>query len=164
MPYINIIVACDKNYGIGKNNNLPWKNREDMKLFTKYTIGNNKNAIIMGRKTWESLPKKPLCNRINIVLSNTLTESKDYILFDNRENLMNHIKSSSYENIWIIGGSEIYKLFINDVRYIYLTKQEKIYDCDTFFPDIPKHFKCIKIHTINDYSKLFINQNMDYHE
>ena len=66
-----IIVAHDLNQGIGTDNQLPWHCAEDMAYFKSLTIGNQKNAVIMGRKTWESIPEKfrPLPNRLNIVLS-----------------------------------------------------------------------------------------------
>ena len=65
-------MAFDINRGIGKNNNLPWKISDDLKRFSKLTKGNNNNAIIMGRNTWDSLPNKPLSQRDNLILSTTL--------------------------------------------------------------------------------------------
>ena len=69
MGNYNIIVAMCDNNGIGYKNSLPWKNSEDLKRFAKLTKGNGNNAIVMGRKTWESLPYKPLKGRYNIVIS-----------------------------------------------------------------------------------------------
>ena len=63
----NLIVACSNNYGIGNNGKLPWNIPNDLKRFSKLTKGNGNNAIVMGRKTWDSLPIKPLPNRINII-------------------------------------------------------------------------------------------------
>ena len=70
----NIIVAVDSNNGIGLNNKLPWIIREDLNFFKMMTTGKKNNVVIMGRKTWESIPEKykPLANRFNIILSNTL--------------------------------------------------------------------------------------------
>ena len=65
----NIIVALDKENGIGLDNNIPWYEPDDLKHFSKMTKGNNNNAIIMGSKTWESLPIKPLKGRDNLILS-----------------------------------------------------------------------------------------------
>ena len=65
---IKIIAAVCKNNGIGKNNSLPWNSKTDLKFFSKTTKGNNNNAVLMGRKTWESL-NKPLINRFNIIIS-----------------------------------------------------------------------------------------------
>ena len=73
---ISLIVACDKYHGIAKNGTIPWKYSEELKYFSKQTRTTRdptrQNAILMGRKTWESLPIKPLPHRINIVLSSTL--------------------------------------------------------------------------------------------
>ena len=160
MTYINIIVACDKNLGIGKNNTIPWYNKEDMQIFKKYTIGNGNNAIIMGRKTLESIPNIPLNKRKHLVLSHTLKSCKNYNVYKSKEDLLEHNKH--YDELWVIGGSEIYKLFLMDAKYVYQTIQNNYYNCDTFFPKLPKEFKVIEQKKINDESILFINQNMDY--
>ena len=65
----NLIVACANNYGIGYNGELPWHIPNDLKRFSKLTKGKGNNAVIMGRKTWDSLPVKPLPNRVNIILT-----------------------------------------------------------------------------------------------
>ena len=73
---VNIIVAYCKGNGIGKNNALPWYIPQDLKHFSKLTKGNNNNMVVMGRKTWDSLPFKPLPNRRNIVLTSTKIPSR----------------------------------------------------------------------------------------
>jgi len=158
MTIINIIVACDNNKGIGKNNNIPWYNKDDMKLFYKLTKGNKKNAIVMGRFTWDSLPKKPLPERDNLIISKTLTTKDNYNVFNCYDELFKFIKNKKYEEIWIIGGSQIYNYFINTnlIDYIYLTKQNGSYDCDTFFIFDENKYKKIKEEHINDESKLEI--------
>ena len=71
---LSLIVAYDENLGIGKNNDLPWILKKDMNYFKNITTDNSNNVVIMGRNTWESIPEKfrPLQNRINIIISNTL--------------------------------------------------------------------------------------------
>ena len=73
---IKLIVCCDTNYGIGYENTLPWNIPEDMKLFRTKTIGNKNNCVIMGKKTYESIPKKyfPLSSRYNCIVSSSLTK------------------------------------------------------------------------------------------
>ena len=147
---LKLIVCVDNQNGIGLNNTLPWRCKNDLKQFKALTIGdNNNNAIIMGKNTWESLPKKPLPNRLNIVLSkkyNCLT-NKDfpYTYFCNSlEQVfqLHQIKNNELEECWIIGGESIYKQFINDKRVnnLYITHIDNSYNCDTFFPKIPPNF------------------------
>lgn len=139
-----IIVAMDINRGIGINNKLPWNIPSDMKKFKELTKGNGKNAIIMGKNTWLSLPNKPLMGRDNIILSTTLCSSKtldlsnnNIFIFDNIDNL-NLFCREKYEEIWVIGGSQIYKEFLknNLINEIYITQINNNYKCDTFFPEL----------------------------
>tara|TARA_B100001093_G_scaffold466710_1_gene485311 strand:- start:145 stop:663 length:519 start_codon:yes stop_codon:yes gene_type:complete len=142
----NIIVAFDIKRGIGKDNKLPWYIPEDLKYFSKLTRGNRKNAVIMGKNTWNSLPMKLLKGRDNLILSRTLNieennPKNDYIKsFNSIDELEIFCKNQEYEKVWIIGGSEIYNLFINDnkITNIYVTLIHKKYDCDCFFPILDK--------------------------
>lgn len=143
--YINGIVAMDKNKGIGKNNSLPWKISEDMRNFKKLTIGNKKNAIIMGKNTY--LDVNFLKERDNLVLSSSITldeKRENNILksFKNIEELLKFCKTQNYEKIWVIGGSQIYKQFLemNIIQYLYVTVISNDYNCDTFFPKIPGNY------------------------
>ena len=72
---INMIVACRSNNGIGFQNSIPWFIKSDLKYFSKLTKGNGNNAIVMGRKTWDSLPLKPLPKRENIIITNSIIET-----------------------------------------------------------------------------------------
>ena len=144
MVLYNIIVAHDNNNGIGKNNSIPWYLSEDLQRFAKLTKGNGNNAIIMGKNTWLSLPNKPLKDRDNLILSNKLNIEKNtpkntYIKsYNNIKELEAYCESQKYDEIWIIGGSQIYKTFINDnkINLIYVTVIDNSYNCDTFFPSI----------------------------
>lgn len=138
----NMIVAYDKQRGIGKNNSLPWHFSEDLKRFSKLTKGAGNNAIVMGRNTWDSLPKKPLPKRDNLILSTTLKlteENSDNIkLFSNTKTLDDYCKEQKYDTVWIIGGSQVYKelLTVFNIDTIYVTQIHKVYQCDTGFPPL----------------------------
>jgi dihydrofolate reductase len=140
----NIIVAFDVNLGIGINNRLPWHMPDDLKQFSKLTRGNGKNAVIMGKNTWNSLPIKMLAGRDNLILSSELvieenTPFNNYIkTFNTLQKLTNFCEKNNYEEVWIIGGSQIYNLFLDNkkVDKIYATIINKQYKCDTFFPKI----------------------------
>ena len=145
---MNMIVAYCKNRGIGIGNTLPWKIKNELKYFKDLTTANKNDCVIMGKNTWLSLPKKPLPNRTNIILSSSLKKEelpKDILLFNNKDCLMKHINQQNY-TAWIIGGEKIYNSFIssNELENIYVTFINENYNCDTFFPKIPKKFKCIE--------------------
>jgi dihydrofolate reductase / thymidylate synthase len=142
----NIILAQDSNNGIGNNNSLPWNEPKDMAHFKHCTTlneFNDKNIIIMGRKTFQSIKNTPLKNRINIVISNTLKESEyeninDLYFADNFCNALNlasKINKHNTNKIWVIGGKQVYESAIKhkDCNYIYRTVINSTYDCDTFF-------------------------------
>ena len=130
----SIIVAVCNNNVIGGNNKLLWHISEDLKRFKNITTG---HTIIMGRKTFESL-KKPLPNRHHIIL----TRDKNYKIDSNQVTVVNDIETimKTYENsgseIFIIGGGEIYNLFLPYCDKLYLTKVNKDFEGDTYFPEI----------------------------
>lgn len=126
---IKIIVAYDENRGIGKDNKIPWHIPEEFKFFKSTTIG---NCCIMGRKTWDSLPLKPLKNRCNIVVSNTMQYLPDAFVCSSLQEAI--LKTGN--NAFVIGGSKIYDeaLSLNVVDEIYASEIKGKYDCDTYFP------------------------------
>lgn len=135
---IAIIVAMDEKRGIGKDNGLLWHLPEDMKFFKNTTTD---NIVVMGRKNYESIPEKyrPLPNRENVIL----TRNKDYkaegcLVFHSFEEILDHYADEEEKTMFIIGGGEIYKLALEKdiVDEMYITKVEKTYDADTFFPEI----------------------------
>lgn len=145
---IFIIAAADQKLGIGKNNQLPWRLKEELQYFQNTTINtqnpNTQNTVIMGRKTWESLPKssRPLKERTNIVISrNPLYKAPGAIVSPSLEEAINQSPSTN-EKIFIIGGGSIYHQAIKlpQITGIYLTTIQKDFDCDTFFPEIPLKF------------------------
>jgi dihydrofolate reductase len=136
----NIIVAICENNGIGYNNSLPWNIKEDLKIFSKLTRGNNNNAIIMGRNTFESLPNNFLPKRDNLILSSSIIideKREDNIIktFDNINSIIKFCNSKNYQEVWIIGGQLIYESFLrkNIVNKLFITKINKKYLCDKFF-------------------------------
>lgn len=137
---IKLIVCCDSNYGIGYENTLPWNVPEDMKIFREKTIGNKSNCVIMGKKTYQSIPKNffPLSNRYNCIVSSSLTElnyPNTYICRNNKE-INQFIENSNFENYWVIGGRTIYDLLLNSnkVDEIHMSMLNTSYTCDTWFP------------------------------
>ena len=133
MNNLTIIAAVGKNNELGYKHKLIWKLKEDMKFFKDNTIG---KPIVMGRKTLESLPKL-LPNRTHIVLTHQDIEIPGVIIIHNKEELFKLIKD---EEIMIIGGESIYKLFINDVDKILLTEiNEEFKEADAYFPTFNKN-------------------------
>jgi dihydrofolate reductase len=128
---MNIIVAVAKNNAIGKNNNLLWHIKEDLVYFKKTTLG---ATVVMGRKTFESIGK-PLPGRRNVVVSKTMNEIEGIEIFRSIDQAIG--SCSSNEEVFIIGGGEIYKQSISLVQRIFLTIVDvNIPDADTFFPEL----------------------------
>jgi dihydrofolate reductase len=140
---MNIVVAVCKNGGIGYKNALPWALKKELNYFKHLTIGNGNNAIIMGKNTWLSMPKlKSLPKRENFVLSKSINKNlnaKDFTFIKSMKRLD---LLMTYNDIWIIGGEQVYKNALQKgiVQNIFLTKIDKNYKCDTFFPDFSDNF------------------------
>ncbi len=129
---MNLIVAVDKNWGIGKNNNLLDHIPEDMKFFRETTKG---KAVIMGKNTFLSFPnQKPLPNRLNIVLTHDKSFAPDgVVVCDDLEKAVKIAKESyADEDIFIIGGDSVYRQGEPLCKIAYITKIEKAYDADRF--------------------------------
>lgn len=135
----SLIVACDSKNGIGKNGKLPWNLPEDLRRFKNIT---NKSNIIMGRKTWESLPIKPLPNRHNIVISHTLKSVQGATVC---KDLQSALKCLENTQTYIIGGSYVYNETMNhpDCGDIIITRVFGNFECDTFINKPPDNFICI---------------------
>jgi len=127
---VHLIWAQDNNGGIGKNGKLPWHIPEDLKNFKKITLD---STIIMGRKTWESLPIKPLPKRENIVLSKTL--DADILIFKSYEDCICDLQKRSVSKVFVIGGRSMYKLFFNDADFLHITNIKLLDNSiNEFFP------------------------------
>jgi dihydrofolate reductase len=132
MTSLSIIAVVGNNRELGLKNQLLCHLPEDLKRFKTITSG---HTVIMGDKTWESLPKKPLPNRRNIVM--TLHQDCDYPdceIAHSIEELYALIENE--EECFIIGGATIYNLFINTINKLYLTRVLADFEADAFFPEI----------------------------
>ena len=139
MTEIIIIAAVAKNGVIGKDNKMPWnlEMKEDLERFKKLTLD---HTIIMGRKTFESLPFKPLPKRKNIVITSKGIEGyEDKIkTFKSLKEAIDYSKSIGEKKIFLIGGKMIYEEGLRYADSLELTKINKDYDGDTFFPEFDK--------------------------
>ena len=131
---IALIAAIAENNCIGKQGTLPWNIPEDLAHFKKITTG---NIVLMGRKTWESIPEKfrPLPHRTNIIISHqkNLNLPDNVLLYHTVDDALN---KHSGEHIFIIGGAELYTQTILKANILYITHVHYNVDGDTFFPKI----------------------------
>ncbi|KAF9927820.1 dihydrofolate reductase [Linnemannia zychae] len=204
MRAFSIVVAADRAMGIGKNGGLPWRLRKDMAFFAKITgkvvrpeqavtmtettpstIHQRVNACIMGRKTWESIPKKfrPLSDRFNVIVSRdphylddkpeknnplvALAKSFEAAL-DLVESLQTSSSSSSspiqIARIFLIGGAQLYNEGVRskDCAHIFMTKIDAIVDCDTFFPEIdPTEYTLLSSAKSHSFLEEFIQEPVE---
>lgn len=130
---IKILVACDENSVIGKDNQLIWHLPADLKRFKALTTG---HVILMGRKTFESIGR-PLPNRTTIVISRqTDFRAEGTLTAHSVEEAILKAKSLTRDDIFIVGGAEIYTLSLDFADQILLTQLHDIFDGDAFFPEI----------------------------
>ena len=140
---ISIIAAIGKNNALGRGNDLIWHIKEDLKNFKNLTMG---KYIVMGKNTYESLPKH-LEGRKYIVLSSSLSEIENGLLFNDFNKLLEFIKDVD-EEVMIIGGASIYKLFLPFADKLYLTEIDSEEKADVYFPDFNKEdFECNVVST-----------------
>ena len=127
---IHLIWAQELNGGIGKNGMLPWHISEDLQNFKKLTLD---STILMGRKTWESLPIKPLSKRRNIVLSSK--KVADVECYTSIEECIEKLDDDGTEKIFVIGGSTVYQNFIHRADELHITQvNEMTQGIDAYFP------------------------------
>jgi len=132
MKNISIIVAIAENNGIGKNNDLLWHISADLKRFKQITLN---HTVIMGKNTYLSLPVRPLKNRRSIVITDNPTDHFDGCLtvFSVNEAIE---KCNENEESFVIGGASVYRQFLPLAQRLYLTRVNRSFEADTFFPDI----------------------------
>ena len=138
---ISLIVAKSKHNVIGDKGRIPWHIPNDLKRFKELTTD---NIVIMGRKTFESLPEeyKPLPNRINIILSKDKSYNpKCCMVFDDIKKALR--KAGNDKEIFIIGGGEIYKEGLKYANKVYITEVDGEFEGDTYFPKLNKFWKLI---------------------
>jgi dihydrofolate reductase len=138
MTDISIIAAHDDKKGIGKNNQLPWHLSKDFKHFKKLTLN---HPVIMGRKTFDSIGK-PLPNRLNIIISRNKKYSPQHstpewnvLTTDSVAKAIKLAQKKDKQEVFIIGGGEIYAQALPLATKLYLTHVKGDFNCDTFFPD-----------------------------
>jgi dihydrofolate reductase len=158
------IVAVDKFWGIGKNNDLLFSIPEDMKFFRQTTLG---KVVVMGANTLRSFPNgNPLKNRTNLVLSTTLKRD-DCAVFDSLETLLKEIKKYPKDEVYLIGGAKLYKTLLPYCDEALVTKVDAIGGATVFFPNLDEdeNFVCVdKGEPIDDngytiYFTRYVNQN-----
>lgn len=164
----NVIGAACRNGGIGYKNSLPWRLKNELAYFSRMTTtvladpksdeshdsnplneatnGQPKmprNAVIMGRNSWDSIPPKhrPLPGRINVVLSRSLTKAPDgcdYLYASLDDAIRDLSARPEVADLWVIGGEQIYRESLKHpyCHRVYLTKIDAEFECDTFFPEI----------------------------
>ena len=129
---ISIIVAVARNWAIGMNNQLLWHIPEDFKWFKKHTSG---HPVIMGKRTWESLPVKPLPGRKNVVITDDPADCfPGTICVGSIEKAVDEMDANS-EN-FIIGGGMVYRQFLPLSQKVYLTVVDRDFDADVWFPQL----------------------------
>lgn len=164
-----IAIACiSRNMGLGKDNKLLYHIKDDMDRFKRLT---NNKAVIMGRKTMESLNYKPLPNRLNIVLTTNYNLYYDGFVFIHSSNeLLSYLTDHNLsQDSVLIGGAEIYKELIDDCAYLCLTVVDEFKEADTFFPLLDYNWELLKENTQYIDNKkviyqIYVNDNYFYPE
>lgn len=146
MKPIHIIVAMDENNAIGNKNRIMWDIPEDRAIFKKLTQG---NIVIMGRKTWDSLPiqYKPLPKRTNIIVSKSIKESEGAFVAGSIAEAQ-RIAQSARGNVFCIGGANIYSQMIELSQYLHISRVKGAYGGDAYFPKLNfsewKQIECVE--------------------
>lgn len=135
-PVVALIVAVAENGVIGRDGKLPWRIPEDMKWFRERTAG---RPLIMGRKTWESFPKRPLPGRTNIVITRDASyKAEGAVVVTSLKAALDVAYREEPEEIMVIGGAEIYRAALPVARRVYLTSVHGEIAGDTHFPPIDR--------------------------
>ena len=140
---IYAIVHADRQWGIGKGNDMMFSLPKDMKFFRETTLG---HTVVMGGKTLRSFPnQKPLKNRVNIVLSRGQVRD-DCIIVRSYDELKMELKNRADEEIYVIGGGEVYKELLPYCHFAYVTKVDAVGGAEVFFPNLDEHadFVCVE--------------------
>lgn len=141
-PYFTFVWAEDEKGLIGREGTLPWDLPNEMKYFVEVTTG---DVVVMGRKTYESIPNRPLKNRVNIVL----TRDEDYkaegaIVCHSKEEILEVVKDIE-KPIHIIGGTSLFDMFMDEVNVLYRTVVYETFEGDTYMPKIDyKYFRVVE--------------------
>ena len=145
---MKLILACDPSGGIGYKNQLPWDKIEgDLPRFKKLTQG---QVIVMGKNTWESLPRKPLPGRLNFVITRDITiELPSGAIAQRDLSAFTH-----YKDVWLIGGAKLVNSSWAYIDEIHLSRVNDHYDCDTFINlvQLEENYTCVHKEQHSDHS------------
>ena len=133
MPRISFVVAIARNGAIGVDGDLPWRLPGDLAFFKRTTMG---KPIVMGRKTWDSLPRKPLPGRPNIVVTrNAAYDAPGAIIVSSLEEGLAQVEA---EEVCVIGGAQLYAAALDQADTLYITEVDAAPEADTFFPEFDR--------------------------
>lgn len=153
---MNLIICVDKNYGIGRDDKLLFKISDDLKFFKKMTTN---KVVVMGYNTFISLPNcKPLKNRTNIILTKKNLVIDNAIVVNSISKLFNELKNYKTQDIFVIGGEQVYKELTDFCELAYITKVNKITNANKFAPNLDKNqnWKQIQI------SEKYFDKDLEY--
>ena len=133
MSEISIVAAVADNYAIGKGNKLPWHLPANLKHFRELTTG---HAVVMGKRTFESLPNGPLPNRRNVVLTSVMSEgvNEGYFEADSLEDAFYLCEKE--EKVFIVGGAAVYRQSLEIADSLYITWVHHEFSADIYFPEV----------------------------
>lgn len=143
---MKLILACDPNGGIGYNSALPWKHLEgDLPRFKSLTNG---QIIVMGKNTWDSLPVRPLPNRLNIVITSGVISENQKVIATSSLSLLD-----GFNDCWLIGGAKLINSCWDRIKEIHLSRTFAKYHCDTFINLVElDNFKQVSIQSFSDHT------------
>jgi dihydrofolate reductase len=132
MMKISLVAAIAENFAIGKDNKLLWHLSNDLKFFKAYTLG---KVIVMGRNTFESIGKRALPGRINVVITrDTSLQIENVLTFRSLDAALDHFKNA--EEVCIVGGAQMYEEALPKADILVLTRVEVTPEADVYFPEI----------------------------
>lgn len=133
---MNLIVSADKNWGIGSNNQLLVRIPDDLRLFRERTEG---KVVVMGRKTFESLPNGVLKQRVNVILTHDRHyKERDAVMVHSLEELRQELKAYRTDDIFVIGGESVYRQLLDECSTAYVTKIDFAYSADAYAPNLDR--------------------------
>ena len=131
---MNAIVSVTRDWGIGLDGRLVVRNRDDMRFFRKMTLH---GTVVMGRKTYESLPNGPLADRENVVVTHSTERlAPGVVSVGSVDEAMAHVMDKDPDHVWVIGGESIYHQMLDECAFAYVTLNQNECACDAFFPDL----------------------------
>ena len=155
------IVCMNDLGGIGYKNDWPWRSKAEMSFFREVTVGNGNNAVVMGRKTYDSLRKKPLPKRRNYVFTRDASKSQKYdedcIMESSLANILLLESADIFEDVFIIGGASLYELFAPFIDTIYVSHIHNTNECDVFFPIDLELYKKKELFNLTDENGQYIS-------